>query len=57
LLELSHVQNYDIRLMSLVTVMVGMITLLADILLRTRIRRSRNNDDNLGLVFLLLVLP
>ncbi len=49
--ELSHIQNYDIRLMSLVTVMVGMVTLLADILLRTRIRRSRNSEDNLGLIF------
>lgn len=28
--ELSHVKNYDIRLMSLVTVLVGFISLLAD---------------------------
>lgn len=32
--ELAHVKNYDIRLMSLVTVMVGMIALLADWMIR-----------------------
>src|SRR3989344_4123840 len=32
--EFCHIQNYEIRLMSLVTVMVGMITLLADMFLR-----------------------
>jgi len=33
--ELSHIKNYDIRLMSLVTVLVGLVTLLADFFLRT----------------------
>ncbi|MEO8581033.1 MAG: M48 family metallopeptidase [Patescibacteria group bacterium] len=46
--ELSHVKNYDIRLMSLVTVMVGMIALLADWMLRMAAwgggRRSRDNE-------------
>ncbi|OGV93480.1 zinc metalloprotease HtpX [Microgenomates group bacterium RIFCSPLOWO2_01_FULL_47_10] len=49
--EFSHIQNYDIRLMSLVTVMVGMITLLADMFLRmSRFggRRSRDTDNQLG---------
>ncbi len=32
--ELSHVRNYDIRLMSLVTILVGVVTLLADWFLR-----------------------
>ena len=32
--ELSHVRNYDMRLMSLVTILVGMITLLADWFMR-----------------------
>jgi len=45
--ELSHVKNYDIRLMSLVTVLIGVVTLLADILLRTRIRGDRD-DNNSG---------
>ncbi|MFC1749081.1 M48 family metallopeptidase [Pseudomonadota bacterium] len=43
--ELSHVANYDIRLMSLVTVLVGVITLLADWFLRMSFwgRRGRDN--------------
>lgn len=55
--ELSHVQNYDIRLMSIVTVLVGLIALLADWLLRMTAwgggRRSRDSDrgDQLQLVF------
>ncbi len=32
--EMSHIKNYDIRLMSLVTVLVGSLTLLADWLIR-----------------------
>ncbi len=33
--ELSHIKNYDTRLMSLVTVLVGMVTLMADWFLRS----------------------
>lgn len=43
--ELSHIQNYDIRLMSLVTILVGVLTLMADWLLRWGMGRRRNNDD------------
>jgi heat shock protein HtpX len=32
--EFSHIQNYDIRLMSIVTVLVGLVSLLADWMLR-----------------------
>lgn len=32
--ELSHIRNYDIRLMSIVTILVGMVTLLADWFMR-----------------------
>lgn len=32
--ELSHIRNYDIRLLSLVTVLVGIVTLLADWFIR-----------------------
>jgi heat shock protein HtpX len=47
--ELSHVQNYDIRLMSVVTVLVGMVALLADWLLRMASwGGSRSSDDNKG---------
>lgn len=43
--ELSHVGNYDMRLMSIVTVMVGLVTLLADWFLRATFwGRGRDND-------------
>ncbi|AKM79286.1 MAG: Protease HtpX-like protein [Candidatus Beckwithbacteria bacterium GW2011_GWB1_47_15] len=45
--ELSHIKNYDIRVMSLVTVLVGLVTLLADWFLRaTYWGRGRDNDRN-----------
>lgn len=49
--ELSHIKNYDIRLMSIVTILVGLVTLLADILLRTRLRgKSDREEGNLGAI-------
>lgn len=33
--ELSHIQNYDIRLMSIVVVLVGLVALLADLFMRS----------------------
>ena len=45
--EISHVSNYDILLMSIVTVMVGLVTLLADWFLRSTLwGRGRDNDRN-----------
>lgn len=65
--ELTHVRNYDTRLMSVVSVMVGSLALLADWLLRISFwggGRRRSNDDEggqmgglimiLGLVFAIL---
>jgi len=47
--EMSHIRNYDTRLMSIVTILVGLITLLADILLRTNIRGKSDRDSgNIG---------
>jgi heat shock protein HtpX len=57
--ELSHVANYDIRLMSIVTVMVGLITLLGDWLLRARFfggRRDRDEGGNAGMIFMVVGL-
>ncbi len=49
--EISHIRFYDIRLMTVVSVLVGLVTLLADILLRTRIRgKNRDSDGNLGAI-------
>lgn len=62
--ELSHVRNYDTRLMSLVTILVGLVTLLGDWFLRGfRFNRRKNNNENgqlqmviffLGLILALL---
>ncbi len=55
--ELSHVANYDTRLMSVVTILVGLVTLLGDWLLRSMWwgGRGRDNEDRGGnAVFLLL---
>lgn len=55
--ELSHVQNYDIRLMAIVTILVGLITLLADMLLRASFYGGgrRKKDDNSQLQVILIV--
>src|SRR3989344_3653994 len=42
--ELSHVANYDIRLMSIVTVLVGIITLLGDWFIRASWYGDRGRD-------------
>jgi len=44
--ELSHVRNYDIRLMSVVTVLVGMIALLSDWALRMTFWGNKDSNDN-----------
>ncbi len=46
--ELSHVANYDIRLMSVVSILVGTLTLLGDWLIRSRWSMSRDNDRGSG---------
>lgn len=51
--ELSHIGNYDIRVMTLVVVLVGTLTLLADWFLRISFfggRRSRDDKGNLGAI-------
>ena len=54
--ELSHIGHYDIRFMTLVVVLVGTITLLADWMLRASIfgGRRRSNDNNGGNIFLII---
>lgn len=46
--ELSHVKNYDIRLMSIVTILVGFVALLSDWMLRMTFfgRSGKKSDDN-----------
>lgn len=51
--ELSHVGNYDIRLMTIVVVLVGVIALVSDIGLRSMF--FRNNDREGGSNYLMLI--
>ena len=44
--EMSHIKNYDIRLMMIVVVLVGIIAILSNIFLRSRIFGFGNRDDN-----------
>lgn len=46
--ELSHIGNYDIRVMTLVVVLVGTITLLADWMLRASFFGGRRKSGNEG---------
>ncbi len=56
--ELSHIKNYDIRLMMIVIVLVGIVALLADWLLRFRFfggrRDDRDGDGQIGAILLLI---
>ena len=44
--ELSHIKNYDIRLMSVVTILVGFLALFSDMLLRSRLYGHRDRKSS-----------
>ena len=52
--ELSHVKNYDIRVMTIVVVLVGLISLIADILIHVRIGRGNDKGGNFGLILMIV---
>lgn len=55
--ELSHIKNYDIRLMMLVLVLVGIVALLSNWLIRIQFfggRRRSRETAQIGLIFLAL---
>ena len=58
--EMSHVQNYDIRLMSVVSVLVGMVVLLGDLFMRATWWGSRGRGDRedkgMGAIFIVVGL-
>lgn len=58
--ELSHIKNYDIRLMTLVVVLVGLVALLADFMLRYTWfgsgRRSSNQGRGEGMIGLIILI-
>lgn len=54
--ELSHVQNYDIRFMMLVAVLVGSISIMANMFLHGGIFHRRGNDREGGNAFVLFAI-
>ncbi|MFN0093967.1 MAG: M48 family metallopeptidase [Dehalococcoidia bacterium] len=60
--ELSHIGNYDIRVMTIVTVLVGVIALVSDIALRFTAfgagsrRSNRDRGGNGGVILLVLAI-
>lgn len=56
--ELSHIKNYDIRLMTFVVILVGMISIIGNIMFRRSIFRDNKNSGGLlvliGVVFAIL---
>jgi heat shock protein HtpX len=55
--ELGHIGNYDIRYITLVTVMVGMISIISQIFLRSLwFGGGRNRDDKAGTIFMIIGL-
>ncbi|MCX6794159.1 MAG: M48 family metallopeptidase [Candidatus Gottesmanbacteria bacterium] len=56
--ELSHIKNFDTRLMAVVAVLVGTIAFLADMFMRNLwwggVRRNRDNDNNLGGILMII---
>ncbi|OGL98237.1 zinc metalloprotease HtpX [Candidatus Uhrbacteria bacterium RIFOXYB2_FULL_45_11] len=55
--ELSHIGNYDIRVMTIVVVLVGVVLLLSDMMTRSFFfgRGSRDNDNNSSAGIILIV--
>lgn len=54
--EMSHIGNYDIRLMTIVVVLVGVVALLSDFFLRWTWFGGRRRDNNEGAGQLQLIL-
>lgn len=52
--ELSHIANYDIRYMTLVAVMVGMIAIISEMFLRSLWFKGGGDDNKSGAVFIII---
>jgi heat shock protein HtpX len=52
--EMGHVKNYDIRFITLVTVMVGMISIISQIFLRSLWFKSGGNDNKNSGIFVII---
>ncbi|RMF55312.1 zinc metalloprotease HtpX [Candidatus Woesearchaeota archaeon] len=54
--EISHIKNYDIRFMMLVTVMIGIVALLSDFMLRSFLWGGGRRDSKSGGNVILIVV-
>lgn len=54
--EISHIKNYDIRIMTIVVVLVGLIVLLSDLLIRLPAHRSNEKGGQITLIAFLIGL-
>ncbi len=54
--ELSHIANYDIRFMTLVAVMVGMIAIISEIFLRSLWWKGGSKDDDSKANIILMII-
>jgi len=52
--ELSHISNYDIRFMTLVAVMVGMIAIISEFFLRSMWFRGNDRDNKGNAIFIII---
>lgn len=52
--ELSHIKNYDIRLMTIVSILIGTLSILINMSYRTRFRSD--NDNKNGGIFMIIGL-
>ena len=54
--ELSHIKNYDILLSTVAIIMVGFVSIIADIVTRSMFYSNRDNDSKAGAVMALIGL-
>ena len=52
--ELGHIGNYDMRYMTLVAVLVGMISIISEIFLRSLWMKNSDSDNKAGWIFVLI---
>ncbi|OIP87764.1 zinc metalloprotease HtpX [Candidatus Shapirobacteria bacterium CG2_30_35_20] len=51
--ELSHIKNYDIRLMTIVSILIGTLSILINMSWRTRFRSSDDNNKSGGIFMII----
>lgn len=54
--EMAHIKNFDIRLMSIVAVLIGLVVILADWFLRANLFRDRDSKSSGPILLLAIVM-